>query len=104
METIGNWMAWLAHGAMWVQIVWLLLACAIGIPWIIRDEIRLKRTAPKPADVAAYADRVEGTHKREALNVVGRAMMDAREQGDFQTRCFLKEVSGELVRRLAARE
>ena len=55
METAGNWLAWLAHGAMWVQAVWFLAACAIGIPWIIRDEIRFRRTAPKPAEVAAYA-------------------------------------------------
>ncbi|MFZ1258685.1 MAG: hypothetical protein WAQ25_04420 [Candidatus Saccharimonas sp.] len=59
METVGNWLAWLAHGVAWVQVVWFLAACAIGIPWIIWDEIRLKRTAPKPAEVAAYADQLE---------------------------------------------
>jgi hypothetical protein len=53
METAGNWLAWLVHGAMWLQVVWLLAACAIGIPWIIRDEIRFRRTAPKPAEIAA---------------------------------------------------
>jgi hypothetical protein len=103
METIGNWLAWLAHGAVWLQAVWFLVACAIGIPWIIRDEIRLRRTAPKPAEVAAYADQLEATHGRDAYSVVGQAMMDAREQGDFQTRRFLKEVSGELVRRMVER-
>ena len=102
METIGNWLAWLAHGAMWVQVVWFLVACAIGIPWIIRDEIRHRRTAPKPAEVTAFADQLEATHGRDASVVVGQAMMEAREQGDFQTRRFLKEVSGEPVRRLVA--
>ena len=103
METVGNWLAWLAHGAAWVQVVWFLAACAIGIPLIIRDEIRFKRTAPKPAEVAAYADQLEAAHGPDALRVVGQAMYDARTNGDFQTRRFLKEVSGELVRRLVAR-
>lgn len=104
METIGNWLAWLAHGAMWVQVVWFLVACAIGIPWIIRDEIRLRRTAPKPAEVVAYADRMEATHGQDAPRVVGQAMYEAREQGDFQTRRFLKEVSGVLVKRMVERD
>lgn len=103
METVGSWLAWLAHGAAWVQVVWLLAACVIGIPWIIWDEIRFRRTAPKPAEVAAYADRMEAAHGRDALTVVGQAMYDARTNGDFQTRRFLKEVSGELVRRLVDR-
>lgn len=102
MEKVGEWLAWLAHGAMWVQVVWFLAACAIGIPWIIRDEVRFRRTAPKPSEVAAYADRMEAAHGREALSVTGQAMVDAHEQGDFQTRRFLKEVSGELVRRMVA--
>jgi hypothetical protein len=99
METAGNWLAWLVHRAMWLQVVWLLAACAIGIPWIIRDEIRFRRTAPKPAEVAAYADQLEAAHGSDALRAVGRAMNDARKNGNFQTRRFLKEVSAELVRR-----
>lgn len=104
METVGNWLAWLAHGVAWVQVVWFLAACAIGIPWIIWDEIRLKRTAPKPAEVAAYADQLEVAHRPDALRIVGQAMYDARTNGDFQTRRLLKEVSGELVRRLVERQ
>ena len=100
MSELANWMSWLAHGAMWIQVVWFLVACAIGIPWVIRDEIRFKRTAPKPSEVAASADHMEATHGRDAFSVVGQAMVDARERGDFRTRRFLKEVSGELVRRL----
>jgi hypothetical protein len=84
-----------------VQVVWFLAACAIGIPWIIWDEIRFRRTAPKPAEVAAYADQLEAAHGPDALRVVGQAMYDARTNGEFQTRRFFKEVSGELVRRLA---
>ncbi|HRI90509.1 MAG TPA: hypothetical protein PLS93_02515 [Accumulibacter sp.] len=104
METVGSWLAWLAHGAAWLQVVWFLAACAIGIPLIIRDEIRFMRTAPKPAEVAAYADQLEAAHGPDALRVVGQAMYDARTGGDFQTRRFLKEVSGELVRRLVERQ
>jgi hypothetical protein len=103
METVGHWLAWLAHGAAWVQVVWFLVACAIGIPWIIWDEIRFRRTAPKPAEVAAHADQLEATHGPDALRVVGQAMYDARTNGDLKTRRFLKEVSGELVRRLVDR-
>jgi hypothetical protein len=103
METAWNWLAWLAYGLAWAPIVWFLVACAIGIPWLIRDEIRLKRTAPKPAEVAAYADRMEAAHGRAGLTVVGKAMYDARTNGDFQKHRFLKEVSGELVQRLVDR-
>lgn len=104
METAGNWSAWLVFGATWAQVVWFLEACAIGIPWIIRDEIRFKHTAPKRAEVEAYADQLEAAHGHDALRVVGQAMYDARECGDFQTRRFLKEVSGEMVRRLVDRQ
>jgi hypothetical protein len=83
-----------------VQVVWFLAACAIGIPWIIWDEIRFRRTAPKPAEVAAYADQLEALHGPDAFRVVGQSMYDARTNGDFQMRRFLKEVSGELVSRL----
>jgi hypothetical protein len=88
METAGNWSAWLVHGAAWVQVVWFLAACAIGIPWIIWDEIRFRRTAPKPAEVAAYADRMEATHGRDALTIVGKAMYDARTNSDFLDALF----------------
>ena len=100
METAGIWLAWLAHGAAWVQVVWFLAACAIGIPLIIWDEVRYRRTAPKPAEVTAYADQIEAALGPDALRVVGQAMYGARTHGDFQARRFLKEVSGELVRRL----
>jgi hypothetical protein len=103
MENLGSWLAWLENGAVWLQAVWFLVACAIGIPWIVRDEFRLRRTAPKPTDVAGYADRVEGTHGRESLSIVGQAMTDAREHGDFQNLRFLREVSGELVERVHSR-
>jgi hypothetical protein len=103
METAGNWLAWLAHGAAWVQVVWFLAACIIGIPWIIWDEIRFRRIAPKPAEVAAYADQLEAAHGPDALRIVGQAMYEARGRSDLQTRRFLKEVSGELVRRLVDR-
>ena len=103
METAGSWLAWLAHGAVWFQVVWFLTACAVGIPWIIRDEIRLRRTAPKPAEVVAYADCMEATHGQDASSVVGQAMYEARGRGDFQTRRLLKEASKELVRRMVVR-
>ena len=103
MNELASWMSWLAHGAMWIQVVWFLVACAIGIPWIIRDEIRFRLTAPKPDEVRAHADCVEATHGRDALSVVGEAMVVARKRSDFLTRRFLKEVSGELVRRLVER-
>lgn len=74
---------WLVNWAAWVQVVWFLAACAIGIPWIIRDEIRFKHTAPKRAEVEAYADQLEAAHGHDALRVVGQAMYDAREGGDF---------------------
>ncbi len=99
MNDFAMWLAWLSHGIAWIIAVWFALALLIGIPCIIRDEIKLKRTAPKPAEVAAHADHVEALHGADGLGVVGDAMTEALQRGDFQTRRFLKEVSQELARR-----
>jgi hypothetical protein len=104
MNEFSMWMGWLSHGLAWITAVWFGLALLIGIPWIISDEIRLKRTAPKPAEVRAYADKMEAEHGADAHPVIGEAMYDARGRGDFASGRFLKEVSGELVRRMLERE
>jgi hypothetical protein len=104
MNEFSMWMGWMSYGLAWLPIVWFGLALFIGIPWIISDELRLKRTAPKPAEVRAYADKMEAEHGAGAQTVIGEAMYDARGRGDFVSRRFLKEVSGELVRRMLERE
>jgi hypothetical protein len=104
MNEFSMWMGWLSHGLAWITAAWFVLALLIGIPWIISDEIRLKRTAPKPAEVRAYADKMEAEHGADAQTVIGEAMYDAHGRGDFASRRFLKEVSGELVRRMLERE
>jgi hypothetical protein len=99
MNEFSIWLGWFCQAITWFPIVWLVIALLIGIPWIIRDEIKLKRTAPKPAEVAAHADHVEALHGADGLGMVGDAMTEALQRGDFQTRRFLKEVSQELARR-----
>jgi hypothetical protein len=76
----------------------------IGIPWIISDELRIKRTVPKPADVVVYADKMEAEHGTEATMAVGQAMYDALERKDFASRRLLKAVSAELALRMIERE
>jgi hypothetical protein len=104
MNEFSMWLTWLSHWFAWIIAVWFALALLIGIPWIISDEIHIKRTAPKPSEVGAYADKMEAEHGAEAQTVIGEAMHDPRGRGDFVSRRFLKEVSGELVRRMLERE
>jgi hypothetical protein len=99
MSEFATLLGWLGLVVIWLPIVWLGIALLIGIPWIIRDEIHLKRTAPKPAEVATHADQVEALHGADGLSVISDAKTEALQSGDFQTRRFLKEVSHELARR-----
>ena len=99
MNELSIWLMWLANGMAWLPIAWFAIALLIGIPWIISDEIRLRREAPKPADVRAYADKMEAEHGAEAMTAVGHATYDALLRKDFASRRFLKAVSAELARR-----
>jgi hypothetical protein len=104
MSEFSIWFGWLIYGVVWLPIAWFAIALLIGIPWIIRDELRIKRTAPKPAEVIAYADKMEAEHGTEATMAVGQAMYDALALKDFASRRFLKAVSAELSRRMIERE
>jgi hypothetical protein len=99
MNEFATWSGWLIYGLAWLPIAWFVVAMLIGIPWIISDEIRLRREAPKPADVRAYADKMEAEHGAEAMTAVGHATYDALLRKDFASRRFLKAVSAELARR-----
>jgi hypothetical protein len=99
MNEFSMCMGWLSHGLAWITAAWFGVALLIGIPWIISDEIRLRGEAPKPADVSAYADKMEVEHGAEAMTAVGHATYDALLRKDFASRRFLKAVSAELARR-----
>jgi hypothetical protein len=104
MNEFSTWLGWLSYTVAWLPIAWLAIALLIGIPWIISDELRIKRTVPKPADVVVYADKMEAEHGTEATMAVGQAMYDALERKDFASRRFLKVVSTELARRMVERD
>ena len=67
---------------------------------LARDEWRLHRNRPKPEEVQAHADDLVARHGQEAFRINGDAMVAARSAKEFDRYRFLKEVSGELVRRL----
>jgi hypothetical protein len=104
MSEFSIWLGWLCNGVAWLPIAWFAIVLLIGIPWIVSDELRIKRTAPKPAEVIAYADKMEAEHGTEATMAVGQAMYDALERKDFASRRFLKVVSTELARRMVERD
>jgi hypothetical protein len=104
MNEYSIWLGWLCNGVAWLPIAWFAIALLIGIPWIIRDELRIRRTSPKPAEISAYADKMEAQHGTEAQTAVGQAMYDALVRKDFASRRFLKAVSAELTRRMIERE
>ena len=104
MNEFSIWLGWLSNGVAWLPIAWFVIAMLIGIPWIIRDELRIRRTAPKPAEVNTYADKMEAEHGAEAMMAVGQAMYDALVRKDFALRRLLKAVSAELAQRMVERE
>ncbi len=104
MDEFATRLEWLSYSVAWLPIVWLAIALLIGIPWIISDELRLRRTAPKPAEVTSYADQMQAEHSEEAMMAVGQAMCDALERKDFASRRFLKAVYIELAQRMVGRE
>jgi hypothetical protein len=104
MDEFATWLGWLSYAVACLPIVWLAIALLIGIPWIISDELRIRRTAPKPTEVIAYADKMEAEHGTEATMAVGQAMYDALERKDFASRRLLKAVSAELALRMIERE
>jgi hypothetical protein len=104
MNEFSIWLGWLCNGVAWLPIAWFVIALLIGIPWIVGDELRIRRTAPKPVEISAYADKMEAEHRADAQRVVGQAMYDALERKDFASRRFLKVVSAELARRMVERE
>jgi hypothetical protein len=99
MNEFSMWMGWLSHGLAWITAAWFVVALLIGIPWIVHDELRIRRTAPKPVDVIAYADKMEAEYGSEAMTAVGQEMYDALKCKEFASRRFLKAVSAELARR-----
>jgi hypothetical protein len=104
MSEFSIWLGWLCNGVAWLPIAWFVIALLIGIPWIISVELRIRRTAPKPAEISAYTDKMEVEHGTEATMAVGQAMYDALERKDFASRRFLKVVSTELARRMVERD
>ena len=104
MGEFATWLGWLTYAATWLPIAWFAIALVIGIPWIISDELRIKRTAPNPTEVSAYSDRMEAEHGTEAMRAVGQAIYDTLERKDFASRRFLKAVSAELAQRTIQRE
>jgi hypothetical protein len=104
MNEFSIWLGWLRNGVAWLPIAWFVIALLIGIPWIVSDELRIRRTSPKPAEISAYADKMEVEHGTEATMAVGQAMYDALERKDFASRRFLKVVSTELARRMVERD
>lgn len=94
---------WSSDLLTWLWLAWLTVGAIVGGVWLIRDELRLRRTKPTLSAIRAYADRLEAAHGRDAFLLNGEAMHAAMEAGDFDRHRFLKEVSGELVSRFFAR-
>ena len=96
---MGSGDPWLA----WVGPAWFVAGAIIGGIWLVRDELRLRRTKPTLSAIRAYADQLEEAHGRDAYLINGEAMYAASEAHDFGRYRFLKEVSGELAARLVRR-
>lgn len=95
-------MDWVGSILMWVLLLWFGGSLLVGSAMLLGDEWRLHRNRPKPEQVRAYADDLVARHGQDAFRLNGEVMYEARQSGDFDRHRFLREVSGELVRRLVA--
>lgn len=98
---LSQMLAWASYLLTWTWLIWLGAAVLIGSVLLVSDECRMRRTKPQPHEVRAYADNLKRRHGREAALLNGEAMYDAQLGGDFDCYRFMREVSGELMIRLA---
>ena len=100
METLSHALGWANTLLTWVWLLWFGIGTVVGGIMLARDEWRLHRNRPMPEEVQAHADDLVARHGQEAFRINGDAMVAARSAKEFDHYRFLKEVSGELVRRL----
>lgn len=103
MSNAGSIISWIGGATALLLLGWYCLSLLFGGALIIRDEIRLRRSAPRADDVRMYADHMEALYGQDAFRVNGEAMYEARESGDFDRHRFLRAVSSELVHRLSSK-
>ena len=101
MDAVAAVLAWANYLLAWTWVVWFGAAVVIGGTMLALDEWRLSRKSPNPVKVRAYANSLLLRHGREAFRINGDALWQARLAKDFERYRFLREVSGELARRLA---
>jgi hypothetical protein len=58
-------LVWFANGLMWFEGMWFFIALAIGIPWIIWDEIRPRRMAAKRGKTRRDEKRLHDTSEAD---------------------------------------
>ena len=100
METLSHALGWANYLLTWTWLLWFGIGTVVGGIMLARDEWRLHRNRPKPEEVQAHADDLVARYGQEAFRINGDAMVAARSAKEFDRYRFLKEVSGELVRRL----
>jgi hypothetical protein len=71
MSNAGSTISWIGGAAALLLLGWYCLSLVFGGVLIIRDEIRLRRSAPRADDVRTYADQMEALHGQEAFRVNG---------------------------------
>jgi hypothetical protein len=94
----------IAHGAVWLIVGWHLIAVVAGVA-IMTWEHFTRPPGPTAEDIGLAADSYEARYGDAAFRQIGEEMYEERSaNGSGQRYQFLREVSGELVKRLVARD
>jgi hypothetical protein len=102
VNVVSQALGWTGFVLAWAFVIWLAVSLLVGGVTMALDGRRFRRRKPKPENVQAHADELISRHGREAFRINGEAMYEARLAKDFDRYPLLREVSGELVGRLAA--
>jgi len=93
----------IAYGIAWLVVGWHIVAIAAGAA-IMTWEHFMRPPAPTAEEISLAADSYEARHGDAALRQIGEDMYEERSTtGSSQCHRFLREVSGELVKRRMAR-
>jgi hypothetical protein len=93
----------ITYGVAWFVVGWHIVAFVVGGAMIACEHFT-RPPEPTPEEIGAEADAYEARYGEAATRQIGQHMYDERTaNGSGRRYRFLRSVSGELIRRLVAR-
>jgi len=93
----------ITYGVAWFVVGWHAVAFVVGGAMIAWEHFT-RPPEPTPEEISAEADAYEARYGEAATRQIGKDMYDERTaNGSGRQYRFLRSVSGELIRRIIAR-